>query len=212
MPDDKKPADNPKPPTDAKPDGTPADKPAEKPAGTPPPADTSKAAPVDAKPDGTTPAQAAGSTAPDTYDLTVPENGPFTSTDLDAFKANAKKFGLTNAAAQQVLDARVAELTSARDQYIADAKADKEIGGAHYEQSLEQARRGRNVMFPPGTAGATFIAELLDQTGLFNHPELVRAFARIGKGAREDKPVDGARASSDAGEKPSRAKILYGVE
>lgn len=85
------------------------------------------------------------------------------------------------------------------EQWAADVKADKEIGGDKLTTNLSAAQRALDQF------GTPELKEYLEGTGLGNHPELVKAFIKIGKAMSEDGMVDG----SNQGQR-SAAEVLYG--
>jgi len=189
---DDKPAE--KPATEQKPvvDEKPVEKPAETPAAeatTEKPAEPEKpAAQPDAKPaePGKPDAKAE---VPEKYALTLPEQTDFDAADLELFGAEAKALGLTNDQAQALVNTRAATVQALKVQYGEDAEKDPEIGGAKFEETVRLARVGRDWLFPPNSEGATLVTALLDKTGLGNHKEVLRAFARVGKQKKEDTAV-----------------------
>lgn len=78
-------------------------------------------------------------------------------------------------------------------------KADKEIGGDKLTASLSKAQQALE------TFGTPELKEYLNETGLGNHPELVKAFVKIGKAMSEDNMVSAA----NTGQR-SAAEVLYG--
>jgi len=153
--------------------------------------------------------QAAG--VPEKYTLTLPQDGPFAEPDLDTFATEAKALGLTNDQAQRMVDARVALVAKASAQFKDQVKADPELGGDHFTETEALARKGRDYLFPEGTADRDVVIGWFERTGLGNHPALVRAFARLGKVMAEDSPSRGALGGG-AGTKPKRdpEDVLYG--
>lgn len=71
--------------------------------------------------------------------------------------------------------------------WLEQTKADKELGGANLKASHVLAQKALTAY------GNDALREVLRQSGLGNHPEVVRAFVRIGKAMKEDS-VDGAGA------------------
>ncbi|MGF8726179.1 peptidase, partial [Klebsiella pneumoniae] len=71
------------------------------------------------------------------------------------------------------------------EQWAADTKADKEIGGDKLTVSVGHAQKALD------TFASKEFREFLDSTGLGNHPEMVRAFAKVGKLMSEDSFVTG---------------------
>jgi len=69
------------------------------------------------------------------------------------------------------------------------ARADKEFGGAQLKDNLVIANKAL------GQFGTPELVSLLKETGLGNHPEIVRAFYRAGKAISEDTFVKGSMTS-----------------
>ena len=78
-------------------------------------------------------------------------------------------------------------------------KADKEIGGDKLTSNLSAAQRALAQF------GTPELKEYLEGTGLGNHPELVKAFVKVGKAMSEDGVVTG----KESGQR-SAAEVLYG--
>lgn len=149
--------------------------------------------------------------APEEYaDFTVPEGVELDAEVLGEFKATAKELNLPQEAAQKVTDLgvklaqkwanetqeRVAAMQAGwRD----EAQADKEIGGAALPQTLSVAKQAVDKFGTPA------FRELLEQSGLGNHPEVIRFAARVGKTISEDTFV----ASGNAEAPRDRAKTLF---
>lgn len=143
---------------------------------------------TDAKPD-----QAQG--APESYaDFTVAEGITMHADLLDGFKGLAKELGLSQESAQKLIDLQAkVELASAEatqaalveqsQQWAADTKADPEIGGANYDANVQTALKAVHAFASPE------LVQLLNDSGLGNHPAMVKAFLRIGKAISEDSIV-----------------------
>jgi hypothetical protein len=85
--------------------------------------------------------------------------------------------------------------------WVAQAQQDTEIGGDAFKQNVELAHRALTKFAPEG------FVKMLEQTGLGNHPDLVRTFFRIGKQMSEDQLIiPGAQ----AGGKKSAEELFYG--
>lgn len=69
--------------------------------------------------------------------------------------------------------------------WVEQVKSDKEIGGDHFQESMTTAIKAVERFTTPE------LRDLLNASGLGNHPELVRAFVRIGKAISEDGLVMG---------------------
>jgi hypothetical protein len=139
------------------------------------------------------------------------EEGRALDTELaDEIKATAKDLGLTQSQAQKLADLAMKRTTAAQAQQAevlekartewADAtKADKEFGGDALDANLSLARKALD------TFGTPELKALLNESGLGNHPEVIRVFVRAGKAISEDRIVTGG-----AGGKPADpAKRLF---
>lgn len=166
--------------------------PAAEPPATTPPAAASAPPP--------SPEPAAAAAVPEKYALTLPEGGPFAPEHLPEFEAHSRAIGLTNDQAQKLLATQAATITAQKTQWLADAKADPEIGGAKFDESLELAKKGVDWAFPEGSKGAQFFVQNVTRYGLGTHPELLRFFARLGRALREDRPPTTGRATAPAAE------------
>lgn len=148
--------------------------------------------------------------APEKYEFTAGEGVELDTEALKDFEPVARDLNLTNEQAQKLVDAypkilagvqqRQAEAWQAQtEQWAADVKADKEIGGDKLTTNLSAAQRALDQF------GTPELKEYLNTTGLGNHPDLVKTFVKIGKAMSEDGMVDG----SNQGQR-SAAEVLYG--
>lgn len=148
--------------------------------------------------------------APEKYEFTAGEGVELDADALKDFEPVARDLNLTNEQAQKLVDAypkilagvqqRQAEAWQAQtEQWAADVKADKEIGGDKLTANLSAAQRALDLF------GTPELKTYLNDTGLGNHPDLVKAFVKIGKAMSEDGMVDG----SNQGQR-SAAEVLYG--
>lgn len=139
------------------------------------------------------------------------EEGKALDTELaDDIKATAKELGLTQSQAQKLADlalkrtesaqSKQAEmLAQARDEWAGQAKADKEFGGDAIEANLATARKALD------TFGTPELKALLNESGLGNHPEVIRFFYRSGKAISEDRVIRGGA----AGQPTDPAKRMF---
>ncbi|HCO7840123.1 TPA: peptidase [Escherichia coli] len=201
-------ADAPAPATD--PAKTEGDNPAPKAEGDKPgeekPADAEKAD-GDKKPDEKEQKQEG---APEKYEFQAGEGVELDAEALKDFEPVARDLNLTNEQAQKLVDAypkilagvqqRQADAWQATtEQWAADVKADKEIGGDRLTENLSAAQRALDQF------GTPELKEYLNTTGLGNHPDLVKTFVKIGKSMSEDGMVTG----KETGQR-SAAEVLYG--
>jgi hypothetical protein len=144
--------------------------------------------------------------APEKYEFKAPEGHEFSPEVLGKFSEAAKELNLPQDAAQKMLDKiapafaerQANALEAARTQWETDAKADKEYGGNKLTENLAVARKALD------TFGTPELRTLLNESGLGNHPEIIRAFYRAGKAISEDTFVGGKPSASNDG-----AKSLY---
>ncbi|WP_449540988.1 peptidase [Enterobacter ludwigii] len=149
--------------------------------------------------------------APEKYEFKPAEGQELDTAALEQFEPIARELNLTNEQAQKMVDlygtkimpmvqqqqAEVWQKTT--EQWAADVKADKEIGGDKLTANLSAAQRALDLF------GTPELKEYLEVTGLGNHPDLVKTFVKIGKAMSEDGMVDG----SNQGQR-SAAEVLYG--
>ena len=140
-------------------------------------------------------------TPPADFEFAFPDGFDAEQVKLDDVKAFAKDLGLDPVAdkdkAQKILDKVIAlrgEANTAQEEVIAgwadQAKADKEIGGDKFDATLASAR---TVIENAAFVTPEFKA-FLDETGLGNHPEMIRTFARLAPHFTNDTPVPGGGA------------------
>lgn len=148
--------------------------------------------------------------APEAYAFVAPEGQTFDDAIIGAYSNVAKELGLPQDKAQKMLDtmspaiaARQAEqLEAAKAEWIETAKTDKEFGGDKLTENLAFVAKAREDLATPE------LRTLLDQTGLGNHPEMIRMFYRYGKAISEDSFTPG-RNNGAANAELSIAQRMY---
>lgn len=129
-----------------------------------------------------------GSTeVPESYTFTAPEGVELDADASTEFSALAKDLKLSAADAQRVADIAI---TMAQRQEAAFAttvkgwetasRADAEFGGDALEENLALAQGALD------TYGSPALIETLKTFGFLNHPEVIRAFYKIGKATKSD--------------------------
>lgn len=164
---------------------------------TPPAGDAGQVPPVPGS-EGSPPAPAAPAppqaaavpatpTAPENYQPFTVGEGQTLDESLQAMAVPVfKKLNLTQEAAQELVGvyAQIAQQLDARSNeahatMVADWKSqgqsDKEFGGANYAKTIEDAQ-GLIARY-----GDAEFKQFLEQTGVGNHPGLLRMLARVGK-------------------------------
>lgn len=157
-------------------------------------------------------------TAAEDWKLTAPEGLGDYQGDFDAFaqdmdawlKANPEadaRAALAEAAARQARSVTAAKDKMAEQhaaqvaQWEKDAKSDPVIGGAKYDENIATALKGLSAV-----ADDEFRA-LMDQTGLGNHPAVIRAFLKVGQQIADTPVVKGTPTNGAA---KSLSSALYG--
>jgi hypothetical protein len=147
--------------------------------------------------------------APEKYELSLPEGVQMDESGIKAFSEFAKDINLTQDAAQAMLAKMAPALQSrqndamkaAKAGWEAESKADAEFGGEKITENVAVAMKALKQF------GTPELSKLLNESGLGNHPEIIRAFYRAGKAISEDGTfVNGA--TSGAGNK-SAAQRMY---
>ncbi len=165
------------------------------------------------KPADTTQAAQPGTTTDTTkapaeveYKFDAPEGVELNQEDLAKFTDIAKELKLPNDAAKKLVDlaaarevARAEAFAKQVEDWATAVKADKELG---LPENLATAKKTID------TFGTPELRDLLNSTGMGNHPEVIRLALKIGKALSEDTFVAGR---TGAGPAPrSHADILYG--
>lgn len=146
------------------------------------------------------------------YTLAMPEGVEVDQEMIDALGPEFKDMGLTNAQAQKLADkfieintkrgeTRMKDWGDTLEKWVADAKADKEIGGDKFDGNVKNAHRFL------GAFGTPALREYLNASGGGNHPELIRVFAKAGALIREDNPAAGG--AEGAGKPVDAAHVLF---
>lgn len=145
---------------------------------------------------------------PEKYEFTAPEGKEFDPSVITSFSEAAKKANLSQENAQGILDMMAPKLAERQVQHFekikadwtAQAKADKEFGGEKISENLGVAKKALEQF------GSPELGVLLEESGIGNHPEVIRFFYRAGKAISEDSYVGGTKSSGGV---KDPAKILY---
>lgn len=132
--------------------------------------------------------------APEKYEFKAPDGRDFDSEVISSFSEIAKELNLTQESAQKMLDKvapkmaerQAQQVEAIRQEWATLSKSDKEFGGEKIAENLSVAKRALD------TFGTPELRSLLNDSGLGNHPELIRFFFRAGKAISEDAKVVGS--------------------
>lgn len=155
-------------------------------------------------------AKAAG--APEKYEaFAAPEGTALDAAVMTEFETAARELNLPQDAAQKLIDKmapvmakqQTTQLEQLRTDWAAQSTSDKEFGGDKLPENLGFARKALDTFATPE------LKTILNDTGLGNHPELVRFMVRAGKAISEDRIVTGG---APASANRSAAEVLYGAK
>lgn len=145
------------------------------------------------------------------YTFEAPEGVTFDEEVLGEFKEHAKTLGLDQENAQKLAglgvklqqkwaDQQQKAMETTRQQWVEQANADKEFGGEKMAENLSVAKKALD------TFGTPELRQLLNDSGLGNHPEIIRAFYRAGKQISQDRFVGGGNGPTGS---VDPAKVLF---
>lgn len=127
--------------------------------------------------------------APEKYEFAEVEGVTVDPSVIEAFSDAAKDMNLTQDAAQGLL-AKMAPVIAQRDAsnieaakaaWAESSKTDKEFGGDKLQENLAVAQKAMEAF------GTPELKDLLNASGLGNHPDVIRFMYRAGKAISEDK-------------------------
>lgn len=138
--------------------------------------------------------------APEKYEFAAPEGKSYSAEAVEAFSALAKDLDLSQGAAQKMIDTLAPALAAkqaqaqekARNDWAESSRSDKEFGGDKIDENIAVAKNALDQF------GSPELRALLNESGLGNHPEFIRAFYRVGKAISEDRMVSGSGAPQGA--------------
>ena len=143
---------------------------------------------------------------PEKYEFTMPEGVTLDPGVESAFSEVAKELSLSQESAQKVMGTMAPVIAKIQqEQHVAlveswkqELKGDKEIGGDKLSENLGIANKAYTRF------GSPKLVALLQESGLSEHPEVVRAFFKIGKSISEDTFVAGSVGSTPSSDLASR--------
>ena len=153
------------------------------------------------------------STVPETYaDFTVPEGvDGLDKAAMERATPLFKELGLSQENAQKLVNFYASEIQAGaqnqlesfsqlKQEWREKSSKDNEFGGDKFQENVGIAMKALDKF------GTPELRELMDDTGVGNHPEVIRAFYKVGQFLVEDNPGSTGSASS----KPKdRVSILY---
>ena len=145
--------------------------------------------------------------APEEYsEFEVPEEYGINDETLTDYQSWAKENNLTQDQAQagvnmvtKMQEAQVSQWVEQQKAWVDQAKSDTEIGGEKFDENISTAVKARDSF------GNSEFSEMLDTSGLGNHPEMIRFLNRVGRAISEDKVIV---SGANAGQR-SQESVLY---
>jgi hypothetical protein len=145
--------------------------------------------------------------APEEYsEFEVPEEYGINNETLTDYQSWAKENNLTQDQAQagvnmvtKMQEAQVSQWVEQQKAWVDQAKSDTEIGGEKFDENISTAVKARDSF------GNSEFSEMLDTSGLGNHPEMIRFLNRVGRAISEDKVIV---SGANAGQR-SQENVLY---
>lgn len=143
---------------------------------------------------------------PESYsDFDLPEGVNVSSAYMEKMSPVFKELGISQAGAQKIIEAQVAhvqegevnrteQVNKLHEDWMNEARADKEIGGDNFDTNLKAANAAVNQF------GSPELKTLLKSTGMGMNPEIIRVFSKIGGLLQEDNPGN-TRLNSPDGKK-----------
>jgi hypothetical protein len=164
-------------------------------------------APGDKPADGTEPRADDKPTVPEKYEFSAPDGAELNPEVMGKFEGLAKELGLSQEAAQKVVDVmgpqmaavQKAQIEAVKTQWAESARTDKEFGGEKLAENLAVAKKALDAF------GTPELHTLLNDSGLGNHPEIIRAFFKAGQKISGSNFVQGGTSPAST----SAAATLY---
>lgn len=161
----------------------------------------------------------ADKTVPETYaDYKLPDGVEIPKENLEKVNATFKELGLTQAQAQKLIDLQTSiqvEQTSAQaedmkaafdkqmNDWAAQAKADPELGGDKFDATVTTAQKAMQQF------GTPELRTFLNESGIGNHPQVIKLFHKIGSAISEDKVLISGSDATEGAPK-SHAQSMFG--
>jgi hypothetical protein len=155
---------------------------------------------------------------PESYELVAPDGVTLDAASVEAATPVFKELGLTNEQAnklvpiatqmaQRIQDQAnqqiISQVAADRKAWLDTAKADPELGGSKWNETVTIAASALDKLgFPKGAP----FRVLLDESGLGNHPEMIRAFSKMGRAMGESGFV---REGQSTAAEQHPARLLY---
>ena len=126
--------------------------------------------------------------APEVYEFKAAEGQTFDPEFVKSYSEVARELNLTQEAAQTMIDKvgpvlaqqQAAQIAQVRNDWAEASKVDAEFGGTKFNENLAIAKQSLDKFATPE------FKQMLDDTGLGNHPEWIRYCYRVSKAFSPD--------------------------
>ena len=126
--------------------------------------------------------------APEVYEFKAAEGQTFDPEFVKSYSEVARELNLTQEAAQTMIDKvgpvlaqqQAAQIAQVRNDWAEASKVDAEFGGTKFNENLAIAKQSIDKFATPE------FKQMLDDTGLGNHPEWIRYCYRVSKAFSPD--------------------------
>ena len=143
---------------------------------------------------------------PETYDIKTVDGYELMPDTMEAISPILKKYKITQDGAQELANAHMEIMKKQNEanaafqknmiaDWVKQIKSDSEFGGVNFDKNMALARKGLKAVMPGDKEGDAALKELLDASGMGNHPAMIKAFARVGKLLKEDSVLDKGKSS-----------------
>lgn len=150
--------------------------------------------------------------APEKYEpFKAPEGMTLDEKAVEGFTALAKEMNLSQASAQKLVDYQTSQIKAAQETNLKNfeqmqkdwASDTRKALGSEADKQLSFAAVARDKFLTEGAR------KVLNDSGLANHPELIKSLISIGKAISEDSFVEGKGDKGGKGEGKTAAQIIY---
>lgn len=131
--------------------------------------------------------------APEQYEYTFEDAEQMDESVRDTFSDLARELDISNDQANKVLGALAQKVNQRQQervdevkaQWAQSAKEDKEFGGEAFNENIAVAKKAMDKF------ASSALVQYMNESGLGNHPEIIRLFYKVGKSVSEDRFVSG---------------------
>lgn len=165
------------------------------------------------------PEQVEAPVAPQYEEFKLPEGLQAQPEALQAYTDVLGKHGLSQEVGQDLMDLHAAEIQKYAQQTVANqweqfgqtkkgwedlSRNDPEIGGSRFDTTMHLVALARDRILPPSGAVREAFDKFLNDTGVGNHPEFLRAWSRVGLAFSEPAaPQPAQKPPPDVGLRPN---------